>query len=71
MRRKLKSIWYKMIRRWVLGYDAFTGIDPNEDFKCGTCLEPVLRRSMFCSSDCYFKTFQDLEPSKELIKETK
>lgn len=27
-------------------------IDPNEDFVCGECARPVLRRYLYCSAAC-------------------
>lgn len=34
-------------------------IDPNEDFSCGWCGKPVLRRIVFCSSKCEKEDFED------------
>lgn len=54
---EIKRIWFKLIRRFVFAYDSFTRrIDPNEDFNCGQCGKPLLRRVLFCSAECYFES---------------
>jgi hypothetical protein len=44
------SFAYNMVR-WVLLRDMH--VDPNEDFNCGHCSKPVLRRWMYCSDACW------------------
>ncbi len=46
---ELKRRFYKIIRPLFV-----LNIDPNEDFECGWCKEPLLRRVLFCSSECSF-----------------
>lgn len=55
MRRKIKAWLYGIIRPLFV-----QRIDRNEDFLCCQCLEPVLRRDLFCSRECYEKA--GLEP---------
>jgi hypothetical protein len=45
--RRLKTAWFKAIRP-LFEQD----VDPNEEFVCGECCEPVLRRVLFCSVAC-------------------
>ena len=46
-RRAFKKILFDLIRPlFVRGWDR------NEDFICGNCGEPVLRRWLFCSPEC-------------------
>lgn len=44
---KLLEIFYKIIRPLFV-----SDIDPNEDYNCGTCNKPVLKRYLFCSHKC-------------------
>lgn len=43
----IKDWFFKKIR-----FLFVEDIDPNEDFYCGACGEPVLRRYLFCSEKC-------------------
>lgn len=45
--RRLQAWFY-----WLIRPIFVTDIDPNEDFSCGLCGNPVLRRVLFCSSRC-------------------
>lgn len=44
---KLLDIFYEIIR-----FLFVKNIDINEDFNCGMCNKPVLRRYLFCSIKC-------------------
>lgn len=41
------AIFYGLIRPLFV-----RNIDPNEDYSCGTCGKPLLRRYIFCSKAC-------------------
>ena len=47
LKTKFKKHFYKLIRPLFV-----KRIDLNEDFVCCECGEPVLKRSIFCSSGC-------------------
>ena len=42
-----KTYFFKLIRPFFV-----KDIDPNEDYNCMTCNEPVLRRYLHCSVKC-------------------
>jgi hypothetical protein len=48
IRRFVKALFFKMIRPLFV-----KDIDPNEDYNCITCNEPVLYRDLYCSQECY------------------
>lgn len=48
--RKVKALFFNLIRPLFVA-----NIDPNEDFDCIICVEPVLRRQLVCSQKCYDK----------------
>lgn len=45
--REYKAAFFTWIRPLFV-----RDIDPNEDFICGSCGEPVLRRDLTCSKAC-------------------
>ena len=47
MRRRIKAWLLRMIRPLFVG-----DVDPNEDYECCQCGEPVLERHLFCSAKC-------------------
>ena len=47
MRRIIKAVAYKIVRPLFV-----RDVDPNEDYECVVCGEPVLRRYLTCSEPC-------------------
>jgi hypothetical protein len=63
---KLLNLLYKFIRPWYFAYKGFTNINSNEDFICGYCEKPLLRRMLYCSSYCYIADMaKQMEPIDE------
>lgn len=60
--RSMKKLLYDLIRPLFVNR-----VDPNEDFNCIDCGEPVLRRVLFCSKKCYlgFVGISDDYPPKD------
>ena len=48
MRKRFKSFIFETIRPLYV-----KDIDINEDFFCMRCCEPVLGRTLYCSTKCY------------------
>lgn len=47
LRRRAKAWLFRLAR------PAFVrDVDPNEDYECVACGEPVLRRDLYCSDEC-------------------
>lgn len=45
--RKIKAFFFKLIRPLFVD-----NVNPNEDYECVMCREPVLRRYLTCSKKC-------------------
>lgn len=59
--RTIQAKFYNLIRPLLL-----SDIDSNDDFTCGTCRKPILRRFLFCSVECANKSsFCSLEGKDE------
>lgn len=63
LRRTIKALFFKLIRPLFV-----KGIDSNEDFVCVQCMEPVLKRQLFCSIKCaeinsFYSKITQHEPS--------
>jgi hypothetical protein len=46
-KKAIKKWFFKLIRPLFV-----RNVDSNEDFSCGHCGEPVLKRFLFCSDYC-------------------
>lgn len=47
MRRRIKAWLFRLVRPLFV-----RDVDPNEDYVCCHCGEPVLKRWLFCSDRC-------------------
>lgn len=56
--------WFKKYLYGLIRPLFVKDIDPNENFKCGFCGKPVLKRILYCSSIC-----SDLDIIEETIVE--
>lgn len=50
IRWKLLALFYSIIRPLFV-----KEVDSNEDYECGYCRKPVLKRYLFCSEECSAK----------------
>jgi len=66
----LKMWLFDRLRKYVVYRDSY---DPNEDFVCGHCMKPVLRRYIYCSVACAEadEIEQLRSTAKELVEELK
>lgn len=61
---RLLAVFHKLIRPLFV-----KGIDPNEDFECGNCRRPLLKRFLTCSEACYHEIWRDV--GEQMIEEAK
>ena len=61
MSRSFKRFLFKLIRPLFV-----TNIDPNEEFECVICGEPVLKRKLVCSNLCLILLLEDEDGLNEM-----
>ena len=49
---KRRKWWVRAVAMELIRPLVVRGVDCNEDFNCGFCSKPVLRRFLYCSTKC-------------------